>query len=53
MTLTGASTSKGGGQSSQTPGNHEGWIGHPLDPIGCLYDTLTEASIVKPETIGL
>ena len=20
----------------------EGWVGHPLDPIGCLFTTLTE-----------
>ena len=25
----------------------EGWVGHPLDPIGCLFDTLLEASTVK------
>ncbi|XP_074190726.1 zinc finger SWIM domain-containing protein 5 isoform X2 [Rhinolophus sinicus] len=23
--------------------NLEGWVGHPLDPIGCLFLTLTEA----------
>ncbi|XP_061423393.1 zinc finger SWIM domain-containing protein 5-like isoform X1 [Lethenteron reissneri] len=23
--------------------NPEGWVGHPLDPVGTLYDTLTEA----------
>ncbi|KAM6918815.1 zinc finger SWIM domain-containing protein 5 [Xenentodon cancila] len=23
--------------------NLEGWVGHPLDPIGCLFVTLTEA----------
>ncbi|KAM8789446.1 zinc finger SWIM domain-containing protein 5 isoform 2-T2 [Rhynchonycteris naso] len=23
--------------------NMEGWVGHPLDPIGCLFLTLTEA----------
>lgn len=22
--------------------NLEGWVGHPLDPIGCLFTTLTE-----------
>lgn len=26
--------------------NTEGWIGHPLDPIGSLFDTLAEASLV-------
>lgn len=28
------------------PTNVDGWVGHPLDPIGCLFDTLTEASVV-------
>nr|XP_015204423.1 PREDICTED: zinc finger SWIM domain-containing protein 5-like [Lepisosteus oculatus] len=23
--------------------NPEGWVGHPLDPIGCLFDTFLEA----------
>uniref|UniRef100_A0A8C9U192 Zinc finger, SWIM-type containing 5 n=1 Tax=Scleropages formosus TaxID=113540 RepID=A0A8C9U192_SCLFO len=25
-----------------TTTNLEGWVGHPLDPIGCLFETLTE-----------
>lgn len=25
--------------------NTEGWVGHPLDPIGTLFDTLAEASL--------
>ena len=25
-----------------TTTNLEGWVGHPLDPIGCLFATLTE-----------
>ena len=29
----------------------EGWIGHPMDPIGALYDILTEASLM-PEDRG-
>ena len=29
----------------------EGWIGHPMDPIGALYDTLAEASLM-PEDRG-
>jgi hypothetical protein len=29
----------------------EGWIGHPLDPIGCLFDTLAEASLA-PEDVA-
>ncbi|KAK2170592.1 hypothetical protein NP493_1146g00007 [Ridgeia piscesae] len=28
----------------------DGWVGHTLDPIGCLYTTLTRASIVPEET---
>lgn len=27
----------------------DGWVGHPLDPIGCLFDTLAEASTVPEE----
>jgi hypothetical protein len=26
--------------------NNEGWIGNPLDPIGSLFDTLAEASLL-------
>lgn len=29
--------------------NSEGWIGHPLDPVGALFDTLAESSLI-PET---
>ena len=29
----------------------EAWIGHPLDPIGCLMDTLLEASSVNPDGV--
>ena len=29
----------------------EGWIGHPMDPIGALFDTLAEASLI-PEDRG-
>ncbi|XP_076307460.1 zinc finger SWIM domain-containing protein 5-like isoform X1 [Tachypleus tridentatus] len=28
-----------------THSNTEGWVGHPLDPIGSLFDTLAEASL--------
>lgn len=28
----------------------EGWVGHPLDPIGCLYSILTEVSSIAEET---
>ena len=29
----------------------EGWIGHPMDPIGALFETLAEASLI-PEDRG-
>ncbi|XP_077814991.1 zinc finger SWIM domain-containing protein 5 isoform X5 [Macaca mulatta] len=29
--------------------NLEGWVGHPLDPIGCLFLTLTEACRLTKE----
>ncbi|XP_055497608.1 zinc finger SWIM domain-containing protein 5 isoform X2 [Leucoraja erinacea] len=29
--------------------NLEGWVGHPLDPIGCLFITLTEACRLEDE----
>ena len=35
--------------SSEAPANAEAWIGHSLDPIGCLFDTLTEASLVPED----
>jgi len=31
------------------PSAAEGWIGHPLDPIGCLFDTLAEASLLPED----
>ena len=37
----------GGGQVAAAC---DGWVGHTLDPIGCLYTTLTRASIVPEET---
>ncbi|EEB16267.1 zinc finger protein SWIM domain-containing protein, putative [Pediculus humanus corporis] len=27
-------------------GCDEGWVGHPLDPVGCLFDVLAYASLV-------
>ncbi|XP_075216583.1 zinc finger SWIM domain-containing protein 5-like [Lycorma delicatula] len=27
----------------------EGWVGHPLDPIGCLFDTLADASRIPDD----
>ncbi|KAJ8960370.1 hypothetical protein NQ317_013980, partial [Molorchus minor] len=32
--------------SINAPTNLDGWVGHPLDPIGCLFDTLADASVV-------
>lgn len=29
--------------------NMEGWVGHPLDPIGTLFSTLTESGRVGEE----
>uniref|UniRef100_A0A672LZ78 Zinc finger SWIM domain-containing protein 5-like n=1 Tax=Sinocyclocheilus grahami TaxID=75366 RepID=A0A672LZ78_SINGR len=29
--------------------NLEGWVGHPLDPIGCLFATLTETCRVEDD----
>ncbi|KAM7378808.1 hypothetical protein PAMP_004405 [Pampus punctatissimus] len=29
--------------------NLEGWVGHPLDPIGCLFTTLTETCRVDDD----
>jgi hypothetical protein len=27
----------------------EGWVGHPLDPVGCLFDTLADASLIPDD----
>ena len=27
----------------------EGWIGHPLNPVGCLFNTLVEACVVPED----
>ncbi|CDQ59704.1 unnamed protein product [Oncorhynchus mykiss] len=35
------------GMTSTT--NLEGWVGHPLDPIGCLFTTLTETCRVEDD----
>ncbi|XP_076267009.1 zinc finger SWIM domain-containing protein 5-like isoform X2 [Rhynchophorus ferrugineus] len=35
--------------SSKAPANTDGWVGHPLDPIGCLFDTLADASTVPDD----
>lgn len=33
--------------------NAEGWVGHPLDPIGCLCRALLEACRLEEETLAL
>uniref|UniRef100_A0A8D2JT04 Zinc finger SWIM-type containing 4 n=1 Tax=Sciurus vulgaris TaxID=55149 RepID=A0A8D2JT04_SCIVU len=33
--------------------NAEGWVGHPLDPIGCLCRALLEACRLEEETLSL
>ncbi|XP_014778427.1 zinc finger SWIM domain-containing protein 5 [Octopus bimaculoides] len=43
--VTGYKTSS---QQQQT--DQEGWIGHPLNPIGILFDTLAEVSRVTDDT---
>ncbi|KAJ8925672.1 hypothetical protein NQ315_009518 [Exocentrus adspersus] len=32
--------------SINAPTNLDGWVGHPLDPVGCLFDTLADASVI-------
>ncbi len=44
------STSRGRGKKKEAETSQECWIGHPLDPIGCLFTTLTDASVVRDET---
>lgn len=39
------STSQGPSKKPPQTNNIEGWIGHALDPLGVLFDTLMEASI--------
>jgi hypothetical protein len=29
----------------------DGWIGHPLDPVGTIFDTLTEASLILDDNM--
>ncbi|XP_044744822.1 zinc finger SWIM domain-containing protein 4-like isoform X1 [Coccinella septempunctata] len=35
--------------SINAPVNTEMWVGHPLDPIGCLFDTLADASVLPDD----
>ena len=43
------STSRGSGTSFLVQTNMEAWVGHPLDPISVLFDTLLEASKIQEE----
>ena len=43
--LTGLGKDNCHASSLASPPSTEGWVGHPLDPIGCLFDTLLEASL--------
>lgn len=47
-----------GGQTSSTAtsvvphactGWGDGWVGHPLDPVGCVFDTLADASLIPDD----
>ncbi|XP_017773023.1 PREDICTED: zinc finger SWIM domain-containing protein 5-like [Nicrophorus vespilloides] len=35
--------------SINAPANTDGWVGHPLDPIGCIFDTLSDASAIPED----
>jgi len=47
--LLNCTTSSVARNSAHVPSAAEGWIGHPLDPIGCLFDTLAEASLLPDD----
>ena len=50
------STSRGSGTSFLVQTNMEAWVGHPLDPISVLFDTLLEASKAQeecPQNLGM
>ncbi|XP_052775843.1 zinc finger SWIM domain-containing protein 6-like isoform X2 [Mya arenaria] len=47
------STSRGSGTSFLVQTNMEPWVGHPLDPISVLFDTLLEASKVEESPHGM
>lgn len=32
--------------SFNAPTNTDGWVGHPMDPVGCLFDTLADSSLI-------
>lgn len=48
------STSRGSGTSFLVQTNMEAWVGHPLDPVSVLFDTLLEASKEEenPQNMG-
>uniref|UniRef100_U3JR58 Zinc finger SWIM-type containing 5 n=1 Tax=Ficedula albicollis TaxID=59894 RepID=U3JR58_FICAL len=47
--ITNALTQKLLQRGATTITNLEGWVGHPLNPIGCLFLTLTEACRLEEE----
>lgn len=49
------STSRGSGTSFLVQTNMEPWVGHPLDPVSVLFDTLLEASEMEetPHSLGM
>jgi hypothetical protein len=48
---TGGQTSSAAtsGVSHTCTGWGDGWVGHPLDPVGCLFDTLADASLIPDD----
>ncbi|KYB26387.1 Zinc finger SWIM domain-containing protein 6-like Protein [Tribolium castaneum] len=47
---TGQCNSKSCSTTSNTaPANTDCWVGHPLDPIGTLFDTLADSSIIPDD----
>uniref|UniRef100_A0A8C3XSB7 Zinc finger SWIM-type containing 5 n=1 Tax=Chelydra serpentina TaxID=8475 RepID=A0A8C3XSB7_CHESE len=47
--ITNALTQKLLQRGATTITNLEGWVGHPLNPVGCLFLTLTEACRLEEE----
>ena len=41
----------GASSCSRAPTNTTAWVGHPLDPIGVLFDTLAEACIASEDQL--
>ncbi|XP_049825387.1 zinc finger SWIM domain-containing protein 5 [Aethina tumida] len=46
---SGSGSSSSSSSSVNAPVNYDGWVGHPLDPVGCLFDTLADASVVPDD----